>query len=161
LLAALNNLQILTADIQGAYLNAPCREKIYVNCGPEFGEYQGRVGIIRMALYGLLSSGAAWKATLAEVLSTHLEFKQCRADQDVWFCPAQRVDGSRYYEYILVYTDDILAISTNPRSLLTYIDQHFTLKPGSISKPTQYLGTTISEFRLDNGPTKVRLALSA
>jgi hypothetical protein len=114
-----------------------------------------------MALYGLLSSGAAWRATLAEVLSTHLEFKQCRADQDVWYRPAQRADGSRYYEYILVYTDDILAISTNPRSLLTYIDQHFTLKPGSISKPTQYLGTTISEFRLDDDPTKVRWALTA
>jgi hypothetical protein len=37
-LAALNDLQILSADIQGAYLNAPCREKIYVRCGPEFGE---------------------------------------------------------------------------------------------------------------------------
>jgi hypothetical protein len=79
----------------------------------------------------------------------------------VWYRPAQRADGSRYYEYILVYTDDILAISTNPRSLLTYIDQHFTLKPGSISKPTQYLGTTISEFRLDDDPTKVRWALTA
>jgi len=160
-LAALNDLQILSADIQGAYLNAPCREKIYVKCGPEFGEYEGRVGIIRMALYGLLSSGAAWRATLAEVLSTHLEFKQCKADQDVWFRAAQRLDGTRYYEYILVYTDDILAISTDPRSILTYIDQHFTLKPGSIAKPTQYLGTTISEFRLDDDPTKVRWALTA
>jgi hypothetical protein len=160
-LAALNDLDILSADIQGAYLNAPCREKIYVNCGPEFGKYEGRVGIIKMALYGLLSSRAAWRATLAEVLSTHLEFKPCKADQDVWMRPAQRANGSRYYEYILVYTDDILVISTNPCSLLTYIDQHFTLKPGSIMKPTQYLGTTITEFRLDDDPTKIRWALTA
>jgi hypothetical protein len=120
-LAALNDLDILSADIQGAYLNAPCREKIYVVCGPEFGEYEGRIGVIKKALYGLLSSGAAWHATLVEVLSTHLEFRPCRMDQDVWFRPAQRSDGSRLYEYILVYTDDILAISTDPHSLLSYI----------------------------------------
>jgi hypothetical protein len=35
------------------------------------------------------------------------------------------------------------------------------LKPGLISKPTQYLGTTISEFRLDDDPTKIRWALTA
>jgi hypothetical protein len=45
--------------------------------------------------------------------------------------------------------------------ILTYIDQHFTLKPGSISKPTQYLGTTISEFRLDDNPTKIRWSLTS
>jgi hypothetical protein len=28
LIAALNDLDILTADIQGAYLNAPCREQV-------------------------------------------------------------------------------------------------------------------------------------
>jgi hypothetical protein len=85
-LATFNDLQILSADIQGAYLNAPCCEKVYVKCRPEFGEFEGQIGLIRMALYGLLSLGAAWRATLAEVLATHLEFKQCKADQDVWFC---------------------------------------------------------------------------
>jgi hypothetical protein len=92
-----------------------------------------------------------------------LEFKPCCADQDVWFRPVQRSDGSCFYEckYILVYTDDIIAISTDPHSLLSYIDQHLTLKPGSIAKPTQYLGTTIVEFCLDDDPTKVRWALTA
>ena len=53
MLAALNDLDILSADVQGAYLNAPCKEKVYTICGYEFGEYAGRVGVIVKALYGL------------------------------------------------------------------------------------------------------------
>ena len=37
MLAALNNLSILLADIQNAYLTSPCQEKIYTILGPEFG----------------------------------------------------------------------------------------------------------------------------
>jgi hypothetical protein len=37
LYASLNNLTIMSADVQGAYLNAPCKEKVCTVCGPEFG----------------------------------------------------------------------------------------------------------------------------
>jgi hypothetical protein len=37
LMAALNDLDVMAADIQGVYLNAPCRENVYTICGPEFG----------------------------------------------------------------------------------------------------------------------------
>jgi hypothetical protein len=37
LYASLNELQIMSADIQGAYLNAPCKERVCLICGPEFG----------------------------------------------------------------------------------------------------------------------------
>jgi hypothetical protein len=54
LIAALNDLDIMCADIQGAYLNAPCKERVHTVCGPEFGkELQGRSEIIVKALYGL------------------------------------------------------------------------------------------------------------
>jgi hypothetical protein len=36
LIAALNDIEILSADIQNAYLHAPCRERIWVRAGPEF-----------------------------------------------------------------------------------------------------------------------------
>ena len=36
-LAALNDLDIFAADIQNAYLTAPCGEKIIFTCGPESG----------------------------------------------------------------------------------------------------------------------------
>ena len=37
LLAALNDLDILLADIQNAYHSAPVREKLYTIAGKEFG----------------------------------------------------------------------------------------------------------------------------
>ena len=36
-LAALNDLDVLSTDVQNAYLNAPMKEKVYMMAGPEFG----------------------------------------------------------------------------------------------------------------------------
>ena len=58
--SALNDLNILTADIGNAYLYVPTREKVYAIAGPEFGTRQGQTVIIKQALYGLKSSEAAW-----------------------------------------------------------------------------------------------------
>ena len=33
----LNNLNILAADIENSYPTAPCREKVCIQAGPEFG----------------------------------------------------------------------------------------------------------------------------
>jgi hypothetical protein len=64
-IAALNDLDILMADIGNAYLNADCREKIWMIAGPEFGANKGRKVIIVRELYGLKSASAAWRAHLA------------------------------------------------------------------------------------------------
>jgi hypothetical protein len=43
--AALMGLDIMSADIQNAYLSTPCSQKYYTVCGPEFGsELQGYLG---------------------------------------------------------------------------------------------------------------------
>jgi hypothetical protein len=148
LLAALNGLDVLSADVQGAYLNAPCREKVYTICGPEFGIHRGKIAVIRLALYGLKSSGYAWRSHLAETLRAY-DFTMCYADNDVWMKPAVRADGTKYYEYVLIYTDDILAVSMNPRQILSYLDQHYLLKPESIGRPTRYLGAKIGRFKIE------------
>ena len=54
------------ADIGNAYLNAKCRERIWTVAGKEFGSDSDQVMIIVQGLYGLKSSRAAWKQTLAE-----------------------------------------------------------------------------------------------
>jgi hypothetical protein len=36
-IVALNNLDILAADVQNVYLNAPMKEKVYMMAGLEFG----------------------------------------------------------------------------------------------------------------------------
>lgn len=46
-------LDLCAADIKSAYLQAPTSEKHYIACGPEFPlKYQGRMTIIKRALYG-------------------------------------------------------------------------------------------------------------
>ncbi len=83
LLAALNDLKVLSADLGNAYLNAPNREKVYAVAGKEFVNGAGQNVIIVRALYGLKSAGAAWRAHLAGSLSS-IGYKSCLADPDVW-----------------------------------------------------------------------------
>jgi len=111
LIAALNDLDIFSADIQNAYLTSPCQEKIWTVLGPEFGPQRcGRKALVVRALYGLKSAGAAFRNHLASCLA-HLGYQSSRGDPDVWFRPAVKETQEKYYEYLFVYTDDILAIS--------------------------------------------------
>ena len=56
--AALNGLDILTADIRNAYLQPPSSQNDYIVCGPEFGiENVGCVALIHRVLYGGKSAG--------------------------------------------------------------------------------------------------------
>jgi hypothetical protein len=70
LIAKLNGLDIMACDIGNAYLNAPCREKVWFKGGIETGEDHGKVLVITRALYGLKSSGASWRSTLVTTLLT-------------------------------------------------------------------------------------------
>jgi Reverse transcriptase (RNA-dependent DNA polymerase) len=151
LLAALNGLEILSGDIQNAYLTSPCNEKIYTILGPEFGHRKGTKSLVVRALYGLKSAGASFRNHLAKCLS-HLGYESSRGDPDVWFRPAEKpVTKEEYYEYLLVYTDDILAISMNPKEILTRLNRFFLFKPDSIHPPDDYLGTKIKKTVLPNG----------
>ena len=62
LVAALNGLNIMACDIQNAYLMADCHEKIWTIAGQEFGSEKRTPMVICKALYGLKSSGAAFRA---------------------------------------------------------------------------------------------------
>jgi len=86
-MASLNHLDILSADIAGAYFIVKCAEKIYTVLGSEFGDLEGRTAIVEKALYGLCSSGYAWRSTLARTLPKKLELEQCCGDMEVWRKP--------------------------------------------------------------------------
>jgi hypothetical protein len=62
-----------------------------------------------------------------------------------------KVPKQEYYEYLFVYTDDILAIGENPLKVLTSFHCYFTLKEDSIHKPEDYFGTKIKLTTLPNG----------
>ncbi len=151
-IAALNDLDILACDIQNAYLTADCRERVWIIAGPEFGSEAGKNMIVKKALYGLKSSGAAFRAFLAETLDA-MGYKPSYADPDVWIRPAVKADGFEYYEYILCYVDDVLCISANPMKSMKRIQDDFKLKDDKIEEPDVYLGATLAKMTLDNGRT--------
>ena len=142
LLASLNGLDILSGDIQNACLTAPNRERIWCRAGPEFGDDQGKVFIVVRALYGLKSAGAAFRAFLAKKLD-EMKYKPTISDPDVWFRPAIKADGEEYYEYILVYVDDLLAISIDPMAIMKDITTVFKFKNDKIEVPDTYLGACL------------------
>jgi Reverse transcriptase (RNA-dependent DNA polymerase) len=158
--AALNDLRVLIGGVQGAYLYADTKELIWTTCGPEFGSDQGRPAKIVKALYGLKSSGARWREKMASTLRD-LGFFSCKADPDVWMRENTKLSGERYWEFVLMYVDDIMCISHDPQKVMDCIGRVYTLKKGSVGEPTTYLGAQISKYYLPDDPTKVRWAMSA
>jgi hypothetical protein len=140
--AALNEVDVCAADIRNAYLQAPSSQKDYIICGPEFGlENVGKAALIHRAVYGGKAAGRDFRNHLRACMH-HLQFESCPADPDVWMRPAKKSDGSEYYEYILLYTDDALVISDNAENILrNEIGRYFQLKEESIGPPPKlYLG---------------------
>ena len=148
MIAALNGLDLQAADIDNAYLTAPCREKIWTRSGPEFGMDEGKVFIVVRALYGLKSSGAAFRAFLAEQLDD-MGFKSSITDPDVWMREATKSNGEEYYKYILVYVDDLLSISLDVRSVILEVAVKFKLSKDKIDPPDIYLGGRLSKKSLN------------
>jgi hypothetical protein len=65
-LAALNYLDVMTGDIENAYLTAPITEKVWTVLGPEFGD-----------------DAAAFRNHLACCID-HLKWKTCITDRHLW-----------------------------------------------------------------------------
>jgi len=118
--------------------------------GKEFGSDEGSVMLIVRALYGLKTSGAAWRSTFSQKL-IELGYKSTRADPDIWLRADVKPNGLQYYEMLLVYVDDILLISHQPSRTMLEIQQLYQLKDDSIGPPKQYLGANISKFQLPDG----------
>ena len=129
LIAGLNDLDVLARDVTNAYLNASCREKIWFQGGIETGEDHGKVLIVTRSLYGLKSSGAAWRADLAATLR-NLKFTSLQADPDVLI----RSSGM-YYDMVLVYVDDILVFAKDPKITMIELGKLYELKSESVHEP--------------------------
>ena len=150
--AGLLRLPVIGGDIKNAYLQAPSSEKHFIVCGPEFGiENVGRVALIRRALYGGKVAGRDFWHHLRECMG-RIGFTSSRADPDVWFRLSTRSTGEVYYEYVLLYVDDVLVISERAESVLTKeIGKFFVLKDESVGPPSMYLGGKLRQVELLNG----------
>ena len=95
LLAALHDTDILSADIQSECLSecAGVKEKLYAIAGKEFGlKNEGRPVMIVRALYGLRSSGKAFRHYFAMHLQ-EMGYQNSKADPDLWMKPDTKSNG--------------------------------------------------------------------
>ena len=121
------------ADIRNAYLQSPTSQKHYIVCGPEFGmENVGKVAIMHRAVYGGKTSGRDFRNHIRSCMH-FINFTSCPADPDVWMRPAIKSDGTKCYDYVLLYVDDALVVSENAESILRNdLGRYFELKEESI-----------------------------
>jgi hypothetical protein len=108
------------------------------------------VCVVVRALYGLKSAGASWRLAFAEALRD-LGFVSSVADPDVWIRAATREDGYEYYEMLLVYVDDVLAISHRAKEVIDSIGEIYKVKPGSDKEPHIYLGANVEKVQMPDG----------
>ena len=133
-----------------AYLTAPCQEKIYTMEGPEFGSEGGLTMLVKEVLYGLKSSGAAFRAHLAKTI-TNIGFWLTKVDPDVWLCPAVKPGGSQYYEMVLVYVDNVIDIAHEPARVIEGIQAIFKLKGDKAEVLDMYLGKGVKQAENGSG----------
>ena len=77
--------------------------------------------------------------------------------------PKIKPNGEKYWEYVLIYVDDILVMSHEPKAVMDYLASKYTLKEGSVKELEAYLGAEIRKWMIDGSdyPTKVRWAMSS
>ena len=130
LLAKLNDLKIVTANVGNAYLEAFTCEKLFIVASPGFGStLKGHVLLIEKALYCLRSSGARWHER-ADTLCGMGWLPSC-ADPDVWM-----MDAGSNWEYICV-----LIQSKDPMVIVDALKQCYKLK--GVGHPEFFLGADI------------------
>eukprot|EP00804_Cyclotella_cryptica_P006150 CCRYP_018442-RA/>CCRYP_018442-RA protein AED:0.53 eAED:0.56 QI:0/0/0/1/0/0/2/0/157 len=123
----------MSCNILGnAYLYAPFREKIWFRAGIEYGDHKGKAMIVTRALYGLKSSGggASWRAMFAESLR-QMGWESTTVDSDVYQRKCHKGAGTPYYELLLVYADNCMAVSNDPKAIMESISSEYELKDGT------------------------------
>jgi hypothetical protein len=70
-----------------------------------------------------------------------------QADPDVWI--KQMMDP--YEMVLLVYVDDILIFSRNPRHVMDNLSKLYEMKPESVREPELYLGANMEKVQLPDG----------
>ena len=153
-LAEDNGLKVWGGDVGNAYLNGTTREKIYVVLGQEYGpELEGRVAIVVKSFYGLKTSCARWSEHLADTLRA-LGWVKSKALNDVWM-----KDCGSHYEYLAVYSDDIIVASKDPKRVYDTIQETYTMK--GVGAPEYFLGAACGREKGQYTDTGSTTTLSA
>ena len=106
--------------------------------------------VLKMEIYGLKSSGAAFREKLTGLLND-IGYTPFKANPDVWMTLEIRPYGTEYYEYVLCYVDDVLSISCNPMITIEGFNIMFKLKDDKSEPPDIYLGAFLEQVETQGG----------
>lgn len=144
LIAHRDGLKTICGNIGNAFITADCLEKVYSRAGPEFGDREGSVLVLKKALYGLRSSSRAFRAHFADFLRS-MGFSAARYDRDVWMREREERDG---YDYVCTHVDDFKIVARDPNRWKDQIAAAFLLK--SVGPPAYYLGNDYNFSKDEN-----------
>ena len=92
MIAALNDLKVKCGNLLNTYIQPPVTEKMLTTLDPEFGKVARKTAVIVIALYGLKSTGTAFKSHLARCMKS-LGHQSCKTDPDLWLRSEVRSDN--------------------------------------------------------------------
>ena len=72
--------------------------------------------------------------------------------------PETKEDRFKYYEYVLIYVDNILTVSAEPAKVMKTLASLYKLKEDPLTrkkyaKPERYLGANVGEFKFPDRGT--------
>ena len=120
-------LQLVQADVTGAYLSAPSEHITYVRLPPnleEFGVEPGTVLRFHNAIYGTPTAGRSWSQYNTDILVNHLGCVQLETEPSIY---TKRVGGS--YMMIHVATDDFLIAHNDSDMISSFIEDYQQFAP--------------------------------
>ena len=62
----------------------------------------------------------------------------------------RKYNGTEYYEYMLLYVDNCLAISETPKEAVLQLDKLFKMQPSSTDPTNIYLVDKVNKMHLPN-----------
>ena len=138
MLAALNAIDVFDTEIGNTYLNASCREKIWM-CHVD-------------TLYRLKSSGAYWRVMLAETLAKDgLGYTSTATDKYVWIKREVLPNEKDYYSMVLVYVDDICFIQKDTSVVIDALASIYVTKQETMGPPDRYLVANTEKLQTQDG----------
>ena len=120
-LAAQEGLTLYQFDIKGAFLNAPCKEDIYLNLPGKYRLPPGKVLKLRKYIYGLRQSAAHWHKMFAKWLADY-GFVNIDSDGVTWMKEGKRDDGSPSKLLLTIHVDDGLAACNDSRMYRDFLE---------------------------------------
>ena len=105
------SVDLVEKTSKGAYLEVFTKEKLSVKAGPEFGDHEGHILLVKKALHGLRTPGVRWHGRLTNCLRG-MGFFPCKAEPDTWM-----QEKTNHWEYIGTYADDLAITSKDPQTL--------------------------------------------